>query len=865
MNKLFGLKIYRFFLLLLTLVFFITNCTSSSPNVPDNTKNAFSKLGSQIGNKLNSISDKKSLTFSTKATNSYINLPLNITGGVFKANWHHYDLRGIDKNTYYFSKNSSASLKIQNGILEIVAPGLPRTFSFRASFPYNTLREGETKTLSIPSSVTCANTVCGKCIDNSLTDDITLFPFKQGTLNLTLSSGQIKITGINIVSDIHYDYLCRNGYNEATVDSLEFTISVVTSQLEILANPQSIGTKTGNSTTNINVTQTPDEPWNIKIQGEKSSCGETTPIKEFSGSGSSTLTWNGKDNNGKSMPNGTYIATLSLVNKPELNDTTSITIDNNREITLAASPQNISIASDGSTPIDDRVVHFYLSSNTSAESWDIQQISGPSGTFSKTSCIDANDSVSFIVGSLFINTGTYQFKASLKSDPSISSEVTVFVSITGGGSSSSSTSSTSTSSSSTSSSGGDTSSSSSTSSTSTSTSSTSSTSTSSTSSSSSSSSSSGEPSPPPPPSPTPSSTPIPNEDDLSVNYVIGAEQPLKGNFDFGTASINEDEAFYIKSNVVLERPPEKIVEKSVISRIISFAGESLGKIAKVIVKVGGVAIGSISYIAGELADPKSVGSPNLVNIDLKECDKPVDIDLVLTIPQLLDKVRDVSTNADFVVAKGNDIVLRQPINISKLRKISISWDGKYYAGTRKGDYLDPGIYSVYIEANTGTDKNIKKFKSIAPIAINVPSNRNCENESDCIKNARRIGIPSVVVPIGDCKVYRRFAFTEMNFTPRPNIDTSTGWSTDTNTKRSFSEPNVNKVQIIDLTRLSQIETRLVPVLDGNGHVSIRPGTALSINTNLLNEWANTRGTNNPHELTIKLMNVRVGEIPRPKK
>lgn len=350
-----------------------------------------------------------------------------------------------------------------------------------------------------------------------------------------------------------------------------------------------------------------------------------------------------------------------------------------------------------------------------------------------------------------------------------------------------------------------------------------------------------DPNPTPTPTNSPEPTPTPSENpELSVNYVIGTKQePLKGNFDFGTASVQEDREFSVKSNIVLEKPLEKQAEKSIVTRIISFAGESLGKIAKVITKIGGASVGSIFFIAGELADPDSVEAPNLVTIDLKECDEPVNIDLVLTIPQLLNQARDISTNANLVIAKGNEIALSQPINISKLRDIKIVWDGKYYSGTRKGDYLDPGVYSVHIEANASTDNNIKKFKSIAPIAINVPSNRECEKEISC--NGRYINLyPKSKVKSVNCIVYRSGGKTPKTFTPRNGVDDQIK-----NGKIGLSTFTIDsgKDRKIDVSKLSG---NLYAIQDDEfGHVSIRPGpnhsNKLTDSEKIqISEWALTR-------------------------
>ncbi|MFY0538228.1 hypothetical protein [Nannocystis pusilla] len=67
--------------------------------------------------------------------------------------------------------------------------------------------------------------------------------------------------------------------------------------------------------------------------------------------------------------------------------------------------------------------------------------------------------------------------------------------------------------------------------------------------------------------------------------------------------------------------------------------------------------------------------------------------------------------------------------------------------------------------------------------------------------------------------------------------------------------------------LSKVKASLIGVPDADppGHVSIRPGEALTPDVlKSLENWAGTRGTNTIHEYTQALLDAIVDSVKRPK-
>lgn len=110
-------------------------------------------------------------------------------------------------------------------------------------------------------------------------------------------------------------------------------------------------------------------------------------------------------------------------------------------------------------------------------------------------------------------------------------------------------------------------------------------------------------------------------------------------------------------------------------------------------------------------------------------------------------------------------------------------------------------------------------------------------------------------------VYRGGSRTPQNMTPRPNIDNQ-GLST-FETLEQAVKPG-DKAQIIDLSLL-QAPLVAVPDAPPEGHVSIRPGAALTPAA-LRNtaEWAATRGTPTIHPYTQSVIDAVIDEKKRPK-
>ena len=96
-------------------------------------------------------------------------------------------------------------------------------------------------------------------------------------------------------------------------------------------------------------------------------------------------------------------------------------------------------------------------------------------------------------------------------------------------------------------------------------------------------------------------------------------------------------------------------------------------------------------------------------------------------------------------------------------------------------------------------------------------------------------------------VYRMGSGTNSNMTPRPGKDTSSGLST------SLEKPTSGKYQTIDISKLEG--TGLEAVNDHGSHVSIRPADDPDFKK--LNEWADTRGTENTHKYTEALQDAKV--------
>ncbi len=143
------------------------------------------------------------------------------------------------------------------------------------------------------------------------------------------------------------------------------------------------------------------------------------------------------------------------------------------------------------------------------------------------------------------------------------------------------------------------------------------------------------------------------------------------------------------------------------------------------------------------------------------------------------------------------------------------------------------------------------------------------DESNCIKVARedfnKYRKPVKLIPNGNCVVYRRGDLKDSNFTPRNKPPTFwETWSTDTSILRAFIDPNVKRVQIINVSSPS-FSFPLVAILDGIYHVSVvtSNGIGTGIDTSKMIEWASTRLTPNVHPLTTQLKLTRTGEIPKP--
>jgi hypothetical protein len=95
-----------------------------------------------------------------------------------------------------------------------------------------------------------------------------------------------------------------------------------------------------------------------------------------------------------------------------------------------------------------------------------------------------------------------------------------------------------------------------------------------------------------------------------------------------------------------------------------------------------------------------------------------------------------------------------------------------------------------------------------------------------------------------------------NLTPRPGIDTE-GLSTFDSLEKAV-DPG-GKAQVIDTSKLNRLA--VVPGVDPPGHVCL---TVVPHDTQLLEEWAATRGTGIVHALTQEILDAIVDTVRRPK-